>query len=116
MVSLFLIRFQEKNDVRYFVIPPLIKTYSKKSPDYANAEMDSAIVGGMRVADKLAEELVFNRRLKASFDALRATNYLSSVHEFSSAVQQGLDFLIQHGMISSKGYKKISELLQNFEV
>lgn len=115
IISLYLIKFQEKNDIRYFVIPPLIGQRGRRRADYPNAEMDSAILGGKRVADKLAEELVFNRRLKTSFDALRATNYLAT-SEFVGAVKQGLNYLVQNEMISKKGPKRILELLNNLDL
>ncbi len=114
IISLYLIKFQEKNDIRYFVIPPLTKPKGRQV-DYPNAEMNSAIDGGKKTADKLAEELVFNRRLKTSFDALRATNYLAT-GEFVGAVRQGLNFLIQKDMISKKGSKRILELLENLDL
>ncbi|NHJ31322.1 MAG: hypothetical protein FK732_00525 [Asgard group archaeon] len=115
IISLYLIKFQEKNDIRYFVIPPLINQRGRRGADYPNAEMDSAIIGGKRAADKLAEELVFNRRLKTSFDALRATNYLAT-GEFVGAVRQGLNYLVQNEMISKKGPKRILELLSNLDL
>jgi hypothetical protein len=111
IISLYLIKFKDKDDARYFVIPPLCKP-RKRQPDYPNAEYDSAIKGGKEVADKLAEELVFNRRLKASFDALKSTNYLAT-GEFGGAVKQGLDYLLQNNLISKKGHKRILDLLQN---
>ena len=114
IISLYLIKFQDKNDIRYFVIPPLTKAKGRKT-DYPNAEMDSVIVGGKKAADKLAEELVFNRRLKTSFDALRATNYLAT-GEFVGAVRQGVNFLVQNDMISKKGPKRILELLNNLDL
>ncbi|NPE06708.1 MAG: hypothetical protein GNW80_00370, partial [Asgard group archaeon] len=61
------------------------------------------------------EELVFNRRLKTSFDALRATNYLAT-SEFVGAVRQGLDYLVQNEMLSKKGPKRILELLNNLDL
>ncbi|MBK5112048.1 MAG: hypothetical protein KGD59_04040 [Candidatus Heimdallarchaeota archaeon] len=115
IISLYLIKFQDKNDIRYFVIPPLISPRGRRNTDYPNAEMDSAIIGGKRAADKLAEELVFNRRLKTSFDALRATNYLAT-GEFTGAVRQGLNYLVQNEMISKKAPKRILELLSNLEL
>ena len=115
IISLYLIKFQDKNDIRYFVIPPLIGQRGRRGADYPNAEMDSAIIGGKRAADKLAEELVFNRRLKTSFDALRATNYLAT-GEFVGAVKQGLNYLVQNEMISKKGPKRILELLNNLDL
>ncbi|NHJ84774.1 MAG: hypothetical protein FK734_04885 [Asgard group archaeon] len=113
VLSLFLIKFQEKNDTRYFVIPPLCKQ-KQRSADYPNAEMDSAIIDGKRVADKLAEDIVFNRRLRSSFDALKSTNYLIT-GEFSGAVKQGADYLLENNLISKKGHKKILELLDDLE-
>ncbi len=115
IISLYLIKFQEKSDIRYFVIPPLISQRGRRGADYPNAEMDSAIIGGKKVADKLAEELVFNRRLKTSFDALRATNYLAT-SEFVGAVKQGLNYLVQNEMLSKKGPKRILELLNNLDL
>ena len=115
IISLYLIKFQEKSDIRYFVIPPLISQRGRRGADYPNAEMDSAIIGGKKVADKLAEELVFNRRLKTSFDALRATNYLAT-SEFVGAVKQGLNYLIENEMLSKKGPKRILELLNNLDL
>ncbi len=115
IISLFLIKFQDKDDVRYFVIPPLSKPRSGSKIDYPNAERDSAIVGGKQAADKIAEELIFNRRLKSSFDALRATNYLAT-GEFRGAVMQGLNYLLEKNLISKKGYKRIVELLENIDL
>ncbi len=116
ILSLYLIKFQDRDDVRYYVIPPLMKPRGGlRSPDYPNANMDSAIKEGKQAADKLAEELVFNRRLKSSFDALRATNYLAT-SEFVGAVRQGLEFLIQNNMISKRSHKKIIELLDNLDL
>ncbi|MBN1328794.1 MAG: hypothetical protein JXA54_04910 [Candidatus Heimdallarchaeota archaeon] len=115
LISLFLIKFQDKDDVRYFVIPPLCKPRTGSKIDYPNAERDSAIIGGKQAADKIAEELVFNRRLKSSFDALRATNYLAT-GEFRGAVMQGLDYLAEKNLISKKGYRKIIELLENIDL
>ncbi|HUT79644.1 MAG TPA: hypothetical protein VMZ29_00460 [Candidatus Bathyarchaeia archaeon] len=115
IISLFLIKFQDKDDVRYFVIPPLCKPRPSSKIDYPYAERDSAIIGGKQATDKIAEELVFNRRLKSSFDALRATNYLAT-GEFRGAVMQGLNYLAEKNLISKKGYKKIVELLENIEL
>jgi cytochrome c556 len=115
IISLYLIKFQDKNDIRYFVIPPLIKPRGRRNVDYPNAEMDSAIISGKKAADKLAEELVFNRRLKTSFDALRATNYLAT-GEFIGAVRQGLNYLVQNKMISKKAPKRILELMDNLDL
>ena len=70
------------------------------------------IIGGKEVADKLAEELVFNRRLKASLDNLKSTNYLAT-GEFSGAVKQGLNYLLQNNLISKRGHKKILDLLED---
>ncbi|NHJ40117.1 MAG: hypothetical protein FK731_08805 [Asgard group archaeon] len=115
LISLYLIKFKERDDIRYFVIPPLIKPRHNRDIDYPNAERDSAIIGGKRVADKLAEELVFNRRLKDSLDTLKASNYLAT-GEFAGAVKQGLDYLVQNKLISKKGSKKIMDLLENLGI
>jgi hypothetical protein len=112
LVSMYLIRFKEKDDIRYFVIPPLIKQRHNRNVDYPNAERDSAIIGGKKVSDKLAEELVFNRRLKASLETLKSANYLAT-GEFAGAVNQGLNYLAQNNLISKRGYKKIIDLLDN---
>ncbi|NHJ04676.1 MAG: hypothetical protein EAX90_07630 [Candidatus Heimdallarchaeota archaeon] len=108
LISSYLVKFQEKENTRYFVIPPLTKTRGKA--DYPNAEMDSAIAGGKTATDKLAAELVFNRRLKSSFDALRATNYIAT-GEFAGAVRQGLSYLVENKMMGNKTAKRISDQL-----
>jgi len=108
LISSYLVKFQEKENTRYFVIPPLAK--SKGKADYPNAEMDSAIAGGKTATDKLAAELVFNRRLKSSFDALRATNYIAT-GEFAGAVRQGLRYLVENKMMGNKTAKRITDQL-----
>ncbi|MCF2142954.1 MAG: hypothetical protein K9W42_04570 [Candidatus Heimdallarchaeota archaeon] len=112
LLSLYLIRFQDKKETRYFVIPPLTKPRGGSRIDYPNADRDSALISGKEVADKLAEELVFNRKLKQSFDNLRATNLLTT-GEFAGAVKQGLEYLLTNNIISKRTYKKINELLAN---
>ncbi|NHJ47304.1 MAG: hypothetical protein FK733_05895 [Asgard group archaeon] len=111
LISLYLIKFKDKDDTRYFVIPPLGKPRGRQV-DYPNAERDSAIIHGKEVADKLAEELVFNRRLKASLENLKSTNYLAT-GEFGGAVKQGLEYLLKNNLISKRGHKKILDLLEN---
>ncbi len=111
IVSAFLVKFQDKDKSRYFVIPPLSKPRSRHV-DYPIAERDSAISGGKDTADKLAAEIVFNRRLKSSFDALNATNYIAT-GEFAGAVRQGLAYLMENKMIGKKNSKKIIDLLND---
>ncbi len=111
IISAFLVKFQDKDKSRYFVIPPLAKPRSRHI-DYPNAERDSAISGGKETADKLAAEIVFNRRLKSSFDALNATNYIAT-GEFAGAVRQGLAYLLENKMIGKKNSKKIVDLLND---
>ena len=113
LISSYLLKFQEKDKIRYLVVPPLIKTRGRA--DFQLAEMDSAIKGGKETTDKLASELVFNRRLKTSFDALRATNYIAT-GEFTGAVKQGLKYLTENKMMSNKTAKKILEVLSNLEL
>jgi len=110
LASLYLIRFQDKKETRYFVVPPLIKPRGGHRTDYPTAERDSAFISGKEVADKLAEELVFNRKLKESFDILRRVNLLAT-GEFSGAVKQGLDYLLANNQINKRTFKKINEIL-----
>ncbi len=109
IISAFLVKFQDKDKSRYFVIPPLSKPRSRHI-DYPIADRNSAISGGKETADKLAAEIVFNRRLKSSFDALNATNYIKT-GEFAGAVRQGLAYLMKNKMMSKKNSKKIIDLL-----
>ena len=109
LVSAYLVKFQERDKSRYFIIPPLRSPKGGRT-DFPFAEMNAALEGARSVTDKLAAEIVFNRRLKSSFDALRATNYIRT-GEFAGAVKQGLDFLLENKLINRKTYKRIAELL-----
>jgi len=59
--------------------------------------------------------LVFNRKLKTSFDALNATNYLNT-GEFAGAVKQGLAYLVEHKLIGKKQNKKVLDLLSDLNL
>ena len=114
IISSFLVKFRDKDKTRYFVIPPLIRPRGRRN-DYPFTEMDSAISGGKDSADQLAAEIVFNRRLKSSFDALKATNYIAT-GEFAGAVRQGLAYLLEKKMMNSKTAKKINDLLKDLDL
>lgn len=113
IVSMYLVEFRERDKKRYVVIPPLTRKSESKKYNFPIMEMNSAIKNGKRAVDKIAEELVFNRKLKTSFDALNATNYLAT-GEFAGAVKQGLVYLVEHNLISKKQNKKVHELLNDF--
>jgi len=112
IISMYLVEFREKDKKRYVVIPPLTKKSDSRHFNFPNIEMNSAIKNGKRSVDKIAEELVFNRKLKTSFDTLNATNYIAT-GEFTGAVKQGLAYLVEHKMIGKKQNKKILDLLSD---
>ncbi|MFW9923376.1 MAG: hypothetical protein ACFFDW_08855 [Candidatus Thorarchaeota archaeon] len=114
LISLYLIRFQEKDKIRYFVVPPLIPT-RKNSPDFQTPEMDSAIKGAKNVMDKIVAELVFGRKLKESFDALLNANYIAT-GEIGGAIKQGLEYLSNKKLISKKALKQITETINDFNL
>ncbi|MHA1124119.1 MAG: hypothetical protein ACTSO7_00415 [Candidatus Heimdallarchaeota archaeon] len=116
IVSMYLVEFRERDKKRYVVIPPLTKKSSdSKKYNFPIIEMNSAIRNGKRAVDKIAEELVFNRKLKTSFDALNATNYLDT-GEFAGAVKQGLIYLTKNDLINKKQNKKVLDLLNELKL
>lgn len=110
--SLYLIKFVRKDGTeRYVVIPPLTSPWGKtKNYDFPSAEMISALERGEEVANKIAEELVFNRRLKSTFKVLQQSNFITT-GEFIGAVKEGLKILRKRKIISRKTSKKIREFI-----
>jgi hypothetical protein len=115
IVPMYLVRFMEKGKSRYFIIPPMIKTKKKGDYDFPSAEMNSAIVDAKGVVDKIAEELVFNKRFKTTFDALEKNNFIATA-EFGGAVKEGLKVLRSEKSLSRKGEKRIIDLLDDLEL
>jgi len=115
IVSMYLVEFRERDKKRYVIIPPLSRKSEGKNYNFPIIEMNSAIKNGKRAVDKIAEELVFNRKLKTSFDALNATNYLNT-GEFAGAVKQGLAYLVEHKLIGKKQNKKVLDLLSDLNL
>ncbi|MBD3189268.1 MAG: hypothetical protein GF308_01415 [Candidatus Heimdallarchaeota archaeon] len=111
--SLYLLKFERKDGTeRYVVIPPLASPWGKtKNYDFPSAEMISALKKGKQVANKIAEELVFNRRLKSTFKFLEQANFIAT-GEFSGAVKEGLKILRKRRIISRKTSKRIREFLE----
>jgi hypothetical protein len=113
VIALYLVRLQEKDEARYYVIPPLKKAKGLiKNPTFPLSESDSAIENFEPIVNKIAEELVFSRRLKPTFDALKTTNYVAT-GEFAGAVQDGLTFLTENKLLGGRSKKKILDLLDN---
>ncbi|MEA2071826.1 MAG: hypothetical protein U9O98_11130, partial [Asgard group archaeon] len=106
-LALYLVQLQEKGKARYFVIPPITFKQKGSETDYPTIYKNSAIQGEQKIMDKIAEELVFNRRLKDTFKTLKENNYVKS-GEFKDAVKEGLKFLVSNKLLSKKLAKEIN--------
>lgn len=114
LIAFYLIRFKEKSDIRYFIVPPLIKS-KDKNPVFSTVNMNSAIKGAKPVTDKIAAELVFDRRFKDSLDNIKATNYVAT-GELAGAVKEGINYLIDKKIIDKKTGKNIDDFINDLNL